>query len=106
MVDPIDVPEFTSTPLRNKRLKAIVRSNPEHDREGFSQALKEKMEDNLHHKRAKKQGDEYLGSQEEPDENDSEDKQQKPPEELDDSKSEESESKKEQPTDGHIDLKA
>lgn len=106
MVDPIDVPEFTSKPLKSQKLKAIVRSNPESDREGFSQALKEKMEEELHQKSAKNHEDEYLGSEKEPNENDSEDKQQETSEEASDSNKEEDESNKTQPRDGHIDLKA
>ncbi|MDH4155875.1 MAG: hypothetical protein OEW00_01180 [candidate division Zixibacteria bacterium] len=53
MVDPIEVPDYSSKPPTTDKLKPVVRSDPEKDRNGFSKALKEKMEEELEEKKRK-----------------------------------------------------
>ena len=54
MVDPIEVPDNLSKTQLPDKLKPVVRSDPEKDREGFSRALKEKMEEELEEKKKQK----------------------------------------------------
>jgi hypothetical protein len=51
MVDPIEVPDYSSKAPTTDKLKPVVRSDPEKDRNGFSKALKEKMEEELEEKK-------------------------------------------------------
>ena len=53
MVDPIEVPDYSSKAPTTDKLKPVVKSDPEKDRNGFSKALKEKMEEELEEKKRK-----------------------------------------------------
>jgi len=59
MVDPIEVPDNLAKTKLPDKLKQVVRSNPERERNGFSKALQEELEDELKKKR-RKQSDSVL----------------------------------------------
>jgi hypothetical protein len=59
MVDPIDVPDNLAKTQLPDKLKPVVRTNPERERNGFSKALQEELEEELKKKR-RKQGDSVL----------------------------------------------
>ena len=59
MVDPIEVPDNLAKTKLPDKLKPVARSNPERERNGFSKALQEELEEELKMKR-RKQSDSVL----------------------------------------------
>ena len=53
MVDPIDVPDNLAKTQLPDKLKKVARSSPERERDGFSKALQEELEEELKKKRRK-----------------------------------------------------
>lgn len=102
MVDPIEVPDNLSKTQLPDKLKPVVRSDPEKDREGFSRALKEKMEEELEEKKKQKKDLLEIGQDAQPENQN--DKQGEPEEDKDETVGSDNDNEPEPPD--HIDLKA
>ena len=115
MVDPMEVPDNLAQTKLPDKLKPVVRSHPERDRNGFSKALKEELEEELEEKR-RKHGDSFVIEHEAEEKKQDIDKHEQPaedrPEEVEETATSGDSADSDDPTEAdespsrHVDLRA
>jgi len=106
MVDPLEFPDLKPKSQLPEKVKALVRSNPEHEKNGFSKALKEKLEEELEEENRKKHEDSLELTEANHDEQENKEESEDSSEPAEPSDDEPSDDEPAEPAAEHIDLKA